>query len=184
MRLARLELHESTERRVAPRRRLKLDAAGSTQSAAEVDVVVHDLSVTGLLIEAAVDLQTGDRLGVEIPGAGAAEAVVVWRSGNYFGCEFSQRIPKVALSAAALRSAPEPQPLAPPRPRPTPPWQQAPRQDEAGAAPSSENSDVRENHPANPLSPRRKLAILLGLSLGSWALIAVITWLVLAPAWR
>ena len=180
--LARLEPRESTERRVAPRRRLKLDVAGSVRSAADVEVVVHDLSVTGLLIEAAVDLQTGDRLGVEIPGAGAAEAVVMWRSGNYFGCEFSQRIPKAALSTAVLRSAPEPQPLSPPLPRP--PWQPAPRQDEVGAALSGPTSDPRDAYPVNALSPRRKLAVLLGLSLGSWAFIAVIMWLVLALMWR
>ena len=174
--LARLEPRESTERRVAPRRRLKLDVAGSTPSAADVDVVVHDLSVTGLLIEAAVDLNTGDQLGVEIPGAGAAEAVVVWRSGNYFGCEFSQRIPKAALSAAALRSAPEPR-QRPERQLPLPPWQAALPRDGAQIAPSDRPSEGEDAYPVDPLSPRRKLAVLLGLSLGSWALIAGIVWL-------
>ena len=94
--LARLEPNISAERRAVPRRRLKLDIAGSTQSKSDIEVIVHDLSVTGLLMEAAVDLHTGDQLVVDIPGAGPADAVVMWVSGNYFGCEFTQSIPKVA----------------------------------------------------------------------------------------
>jgi len=171
--LARLEPRESTERRASPRRRLKLDVAGSTSSVADVEVVVHDLSVTGLLIEAAVDLQTGEGLTVELPGPGAVDAVVVWRSGNYFGCEFAKRIPNAALSAASLRSAHQPQP----RPRPRP-------QDDVEFTLARPASKSEGAHPADSLSPRRKLLVLLGLSLASWAFVALVVWLILALVWR
>ena len=108
MKLARLEPDDLWNRRYTSRRRLNLGAAGSTHSASDVDVVVHDLSVTGLLIEAPIDLSIGDRFTLELPGPGAVEAVVMWKSGQYFGCEFVRPIPNAALSAAALRSEPTP----------------------------------------------------------------------------
>jgi hypothetical protein len=132
----------------------------------DVEVVVHDLSVTGLLIEAAVDLQTGDELTVEIPGPGPVDAVVVWKSGNYFGCEFAKPIPNAALSAASLRSVPDPRPLndvvLPPPDLPLP------------------SEDVLRE---GALSPRSKLLTLLGLSLAAWAVIALMVWLILALVW-
>lgn len=148
-------------------------------SIADVEVVVHDLSATGLLIEAVVDLQIGDRLGVEIPGAGPAEAVVVWASGSFFGCEFARRIPKAALSAAALRSAPQAQLQPVNQPRPTPPQAQA-----EVMAQVAGNSLALPASELDEFSPRQKLLILLGLSVASWAGILLIGWLVMALAWR
>ena len=182
--LARLQPRESTERRAAPRRQLKLGLAGSTQSVGDVEVVVHDLSATGLLIEATADLQTGDRLEVDIPGAGGAEAVVVWRSGHYFGCEFPRPIPKAALSAASLRSAPRPQPEEPAGPLSLPLSQPTARPVvEFGYAPAHHGSGLEGPRSSDALSPKRKLLVLLGLSLAGWAVIALVVWLVLALVW-
>jgi hypothetical protein len=164
--LARLEPRDFSDRRSSPRRRLNLGVAGSTRSMSDVEVVVHDLSVTGLLIEAAVDLQAGDELTVEIPGPGPVDAVVVWKSGNYFGCEFARHIPNAAISAASLRSAPDPRPQDDVAPSPVPPL-------------STSESTYRENE----LSPRGKLLTLLGLSLAAWAVIALVVWLILALVW-
>ena len=162
MKLARLEPGDLSNRRYTPRRRLNLGAAGSTHSASDVDVVVHDLSVTGLLIEAPIDLSIGDRFTLELPGPGAVEAVVMWKSGQYFGCEFVRPIPNAALSAAALRSEP------------------APRLSDAAVHPAVDlpSLDERELDDA-PLSPRAKLLTLLGLSLVGWAAIAAVVWPIL-----
>ena len=47
---------------------------------------------------------TGERIDVEVPEAGLAEAKVVWSSGRFFGCKFKRPIPPAALSSAILRS--------------------------------------------------------------------------------
>lgn len=103
--LAHLEPSESTgNRRSAARRTLRLQALGTTASQADADVVIHDLSLTGLLIETSAGLAAGERIDVELPGAGPTEAKVVWSSGRFFGCRFKRPIPAAALSSAILRS--------------------------------------------------------------------------------
>ena len=157
--LARLEPGEFSNRRYTPRRRLNLGAAGSTDSASDVDVVVHDLSVTGLLIEAAIDLQIGDQFTVDIPGPGAVEAAVVWKSGQYFGCEFVRPIPKTALSAAALRSTP------------------AARPSNDVATPAADPALLSETElHEDELSPRGKVLTLIALSLAGWVAIGFVVW--------
>lgn len=91
---------QASERRVALRRTLKLPVseAGSRQG------IVHDLSLTGLLLETGDNLQVGERIQFDLPERGATAAIVVWNSGKYFGCEFDNRITQGAVSAAVLRS--------------------------------------------------------------------------------
>ena len=102
---ARLERVEGASRRGSARLKLNLDIslAGSG-----TEVVIHDLSSDGMLVETAVSLKKGARLQVELPEAGATIARVVWNSGDYFGCQFDKPIPKAALSAALLRNPFEP----------------------------------------------------------------------------
>ena len=88
-------------RRYAARRSLKL---GSVLSESGEEIVIHDLSLTGLLIETSGELSNGDTLLVEIPERGPTPATVVWSSGRYFGCEFQLSIPAAAVSAALLQS--------------------------------------------------------------------------------
>jgi hypothetical protein len=164
--LARLEPRDYSDRRSSPRRRLNLDVAGSTRTFSDVEVVVLDLSVTGLLIEAAVDLQTGDELTIAIPDSGAVDAVVVWKSGNYFGCEFATPIPNAALSAASLRSVPDPRP-----------------ENNVALSPAQPVSTTENAYREDDLSPRGKLLALFGLSLAAWAVIALVVWLILALVW-
>ena len=105
--LANLEQETLTgERRRSTRYRLRLATAGSTSSNARAEVVIHDLSTTGLLIETRAELSNGERLDVDLPEWGAAEAEIVWNSGAFFGCRFSDPISSAAVSAARLRSAP------------------------------------------------------------------------------
>jgi transcriptional regulator with XRE-family HTH domain len=100
-----------------PRRQLQLEARGALASGDASSVVIHDISATGLLIESPVVLAIDERIGVELPHAGATWAKVVWLSGKLFGCQFETPISAAALSAALLRSAVgQPVDIAPHRP--------------------------------------------------------------------
>jgi hypothetical protein len=92
------------ERRSALRRKLRLEAEGATTSAGDAQVVIHDISESGLLIESPVPLIEGEVLEVLIPEAGTAQAEVSWTSGHFFGCKFIEPISTAAVSAALLRS--------------------------------------------------------------------------------
>ena len=92
---------ESENRRYAPRRALRLKSAVSDRG---IEVVIHDLSPTGLLLETSQPLISGETLFVDLPERGPTAASVVWSSGNFHGCAFEQSIPSAAISAALLRS--------------------------------------------------------------------------------
>lgn len=92
---------ETANRRFSPRKRLRL---GSVSTSLKEDVLIHDISSTGLLLETGAELEAFDTLDVELPEVGPTEAVVVWTSGRYFGCQFAESIPKAVVSASLLRS--------------------------------------------------------------------------------
>jgi hypothetical protein len=98
-----LEVAPGTDRRRYLRRALKLGANG----AAGEPVTVHDLSLTGALIETREPMLVGAIFEVELPHAGKVEATVVWNSGEFYGCQFELPISPAALSAAQLQSQPE-----------------------------------------------------------------------------
>ena len=102
---------ESDNRRYASRRTLRLPAALSDRG---IEVLIHDLSPTGMLVESEQDLVSGDSLLVDLPERGSTAATVIWSSGHFHGCEFVQSIPSAAISAALLRSPIEPAADAPP----------------------------------------------------------------------
>lgn len=106
-----------------PRRKLRLEARGALPSGASTEILVHDISTTGLLLESPVPLMIGERISIELPHAGVTWARVVWTSARLYGCEFHTPISPAALSAAALRSAVgQPVEIAPSRPTaPRPP---------------------------------------------------------------
>jgi transcriptional regulator with XRE-family HTH domain len=84
-----------------------------------MNVVVHDLSETGLLLQTSGQLSVGERIEVVLPHAGATEANVVWASNEFFGCRFEKRISRAALSAAQLLSGPQQDPVLDDRSEPT-----------------------------------------------------------------
>ena len=103
--LARLEAgDEYANRRSSNRRLLSLQVPGAIAAGPGVDVFIHDLSLTGLLIETWESLVVGMRIEVDLPEVGKTEAQVVWSTGHYFGCQFDTAIPAAALSAAMLRN--------------------------------------------------------------------------------
>lgn len=59
-----------------------------------------------MLLETDARLVDGETVDLVIPGAGSAEAAVIWNSGRYFGCRFENPLTSAAVSAALLRSPP------------------------------------------------------------------------------
>ena len=77
-----------------------------------IDVQIHNISGTGLLLESDVKLAAGDRIEIELPHAGDITAVVIWASGRHFGCQFEGPVSPATLSAVELKSAIAPEPAA------------------------------------------------------------------------
>jgi len=103
------QLGEDNDSRAAPRRKLHLETSGALPGGEVANVVLHNLSPTGMLLETTLPLNRGDSIEVELPEAGPVAADVVWASGILFGCQFAQPIASGAFSATQLRaSAPLP----------------------------------------------------------------------------
>ena len=96
------ELPQPAERRRAARRSLKLGLGAGMES-----VTIHDLSLTGALLETSIPMLVGAEFEVELPDAGVIKAAIVWNSGEFYGCQFNLPISPAALSAALLQSTPE-----------------------------------------------------------------------------
>jgi PilZ domain len=93
------------DRRRSPRRSLRLGAGGNGDL-----VTIHDLSLTGALLETSIPMLVGAAIEVELPLAGRIEAEIVWSSGEFYGCQFTLPISPSALSAALLQSRPADRP--------------------------------------------------------------------------
>ena len=109
--VAHFEEPEAGERRGSARRALRLAVDGHVRGACQV--TIHDLSLTGVLIETSTPLRAGETFEVDLPEAGKVEASVVWSSGEFYGCEFREPLSTAALSAALLRSPPVDVPQVP-----------------------------------------------------------------------
>jgi hypothetical protein len=102
------EIAESVNRRGLKRTGLTLSALTSSPSAGDLPVVIRDISPGGLLIESrAAELAVEDLIDAELPGSGPVRAKVVWRSGPFFGCQFSQPLAAAVVSAALLKGEPQ-----------------------------------------------------------------------------
>lgn len=95
-----------TDRRRSARRTLRLIAQAADAYSVH-DVLILDLSTTGLMLETVEPLLIDEIIQVELPHAGPIAARVLWRREAFFGCEFLSRAPVAAVSAALLRAAPE-----------------------------------------------------------------------------
>lgn len=128
---ARLQHVPTADRRSSPRRKLSL---GSSLQGTGDAVTILDFSSTGMLIETAAELLPFDAFQIDLPEVGFRQAVIIWNSGQYYGCELNEPVPQAAISAALLRSAP----AVPADQLPLPMEQQIP------AAPRSIATDVAE----------------------------------------
>jgi transcriptional regulator with XRE-family HTH domain len=88
-----------------PRRTLRLETQSALASGHATNVMLHNVSATGLLLESAVLLAIGEMLEIDLPQVGATSAKVIWASGALYGCQFEAPVSIAALSAAQLRSA-------------------------------------------------------------------------------
>lgn len=95
------ELSPAADRRRTIRRALHLGAQAGDNAE---DVTIHDLSLTGALIETSVPMLVGASFEVDLPNSGTTEANVVWNSGEYYGCQFTLPISPATLSAALLQA--------------------------------------------------------------------------------
>lgn len=86
------------------RRKLRLQLQGTGASGVDVEVLVHNISATGLLLEGKATLAPGDAIEIGLPHAGATRARVIWASGTLYGCQFDAPISPATLSAAQLRA--------------------------------------------------------------------------------
>ena len=96
---------QTDEQRRTPRRTLRLDVEGGATA------TVRNLSEPGLLIESPEALEVGDRVTLDLPAAGLAEARVIWTRGQFYGCEFARPVSRAAVSAALLRAPIEEPPV-------------------------------------------------------------------------
>lgn len=83
------------------RRSLRLLVAGRAGDVTRL-VTVHNLSTSGMLIEAEPAMEQGAVFSCDLPLAGLTTGTVVWRSENLSGCSFQQPISEAAVSAALL----------------------------------------------------------------------------------
>ena len=90
--------------RAGVRYRLLLDASIEHDQDGLTDVVIHDLSATGLLLETKASLPEQSEITIDLPGAGTAVARIVWSSGTFRGGQFSAPLTETAVKVAHRRS--------------------------------------------------------------------------------
>ncbi|MEL6486299.1 MAG: helix-turn-helix transcriptional regulator [Pseudomonadota bacterium] len=86
------------------RRALFLEASGVLPSGLDANVVIHNISTAGLLMETDSPLAVDEGLILDLPEAGAVRAAIVWQSGTLFGCAFEQELDQKAIAAIELQS--------------------------------------------------------------------------------
>ena len=86
------------------RRNLRLQTQGISAARGATEVLIHNISVSGLLLESEAALAPGEEIAIELPHAGTTAARVIWASGRLYGCEFDVALSAGALSAVELRS--------------------------------------------------------------------------------
>lgn len=78
---------------------------GAVPRDGEAEVLVHNISELGLVLEADHDFAIGFPIEVKLPHSGAARARVAWKSGKLTGFSFDMPISRVSLGAKRLRDA-------------------------------------------------------------------------------
>lgn len=103
--LAELYTHSlAVDDRSAVRRTLYLEVEASATGHL-TRARIHNLSETGVLIEATPGLVVGDTVEVSLPHTDGVSATVIWADGPYLGCEFDRPVSRAVVSASVLRSS-------------------------------------------------------------------------------
>jgi hypothetical protein len=146
-------------RRHWPRKRLRLSVAADVAGQGG-NVLVHDISVSGLLLEAQTALAIGEFFTVELLHDYTASAKVIWSSGNFHGCEFTRQVSPGTVSAALLQSPPEHQPIQPPV-------------GQVVAPSSALEAEAPNEADRGSLSTSARIQIVIATTLGLWLLIGL-----------
>jgi hypothetical protein len=93
-----------SEERGAPRRIVEAASTVRAEGRGPIDVMVRDLSETGIRILTPAILEIGQEISIGLSGAGLTRAFVVWRRDEHYGCVFEA--PIGAESAAQAFSTP------------------------------------------------------------------------------
>lgn len=94
----------NVNRRRTARRALILDAVAHSGENEASEIVIHNLSQSGLLIESQADFAVGEIFYLHLPEIGATPAQVRRKDDNRYGCEFLAPVAKLVISAALLKS--------------------------------------------------------------------------------
>ena len=97
---------KSRNQRSDARRTMQLLTAGRTPDGKSTEVLIHDLSTGGFLMQTTASMALGDTIEVILPRTGAREAEIVWTGETFFGCRFLVAVPPASVSAALLKSVP------------------------------------------------------------------------------
>lgn len=145
---ARIELLDTSERRMGSRSAVDSASTARGPEDAAVDVVVKDMSATGLsFVTSSHNWGIGSRISVGLAGAGRVSATVVRRERDLYGCAFDSPLTPKQLADAFSTDVPAVHELGF-------------RQREA---PAEEKWPVRT-----------RLIVIIGLALLSWAAIFAI----------
>lgn len=167
---------DDSEKRFAARRLLQLSVKANRPEDSPFDaapqnpasVLVHNISQTGLLIETGEKLKTGEKFDVTLPEIGTTEVGVIWRSGQFYGCEFMTPVSSAVVSATLLRSPTKPlHALSPAESSSAAAWDDL-----------AENGEFPELQEGRPLSFGSKMLIIIGADLVLWGMIALLVWAV------
>src|SRR5690606_16879504 len=86
---------------------LKLRLKGPSADVEATSFLVHNLSETGVLIEAAADLPVDEPLTLHFPGISPAEARVAWVNGAFYGCSFVEPLSAEAIATILAQAPPD-----------------------------------------------------------------------------
>lgn len=139
--------------RALPRRRLRLSVPAIVSTGAR-NAVVHDISVGGLLLETDSAVAADELIAIELPDVDQVEARVVWSSGRFFGCEFTETLPTRIVSASLLKAEPLPR-----------------SNHQAGASETESAFKEQERFERGNLSTAARIQIVVAISLALWSLI-------------
>ena len=94
-------------RRSTVRHEMKLRVRGTRGSKTLSDVLIRNLSATGILLETEASLRVGQTIAVDLPETGRVATKILWTSGQLLGCAFEHPLSDAAVSAAQLLSEPK-----------------------------------------------------------------------------
>lgn len=80
------------EARSAERRPAMTPSTMRAKGAAPIDVIVIDVSATGVRIETTAELEVGQEISIGLAGAGTTRAFVAWKRDSHYGCQFEMKL--------------------------------------------------------------------------------------------